>query len=143
MRGLPMISRAGDALLSDMDRSMGDVLKWKGMDMSSTFSPKADIVEGEKAYTLTLDVPGIKKEDISVGIEDNILTISGERKIQRQDREKSYSYYERSSGKFERSFKLPDTIDANKIDGTYENGVLSLALPKKKEESRTHKINIK
>ena len=90
------------------------------------FAPACDLDETKTQYVLSFDLPGMKKEDIKIDLQDNRLTISGERKEEKKDRVRSEKYY----GAFCRSFTLPTNVDGNKIDANYHNGVLHVALPK-------------
>jgi len=100
-------------------------------DISSTQWPRVDIIEDADAYHLKADLPGMAKEDISVNVENGVLSITGEKKEERREHEKNRFYhYERSYGKFCRSFNLPDDVDAGAIEAVYKNGVLELTLKK-------------
>ena len=110
--------------------------------IQKTWNPGADIVESKEGFTLTFDVPGVSKEEISVKIHDGVLTVSGERKREEIKDEKLFRYYERQDGSFTRSFRLPDFINSDAIKASYENGVLTLEL-QKKEEAKPHTITIK
>ena len=98
---------------------------------SAGFMPAMDVTESEDRYVLSLDVPGMKKEDIKIEMSGNLLTLSGERKREnRSDTEGSARRYERSYGYFQRSFTLPDSVDADHVEAVYEDGVLQVVLPK-------------
>lgn len=88
--------------------------------------PKYDVEENEKNFKLSFDLPGVKKDDLSIEVKDGLVTISGERK----NESKAESYSGRFHGTFERSFSLPDNINTDAIEAHYEDGVLHLALPK-------------
>ncbi len=110
----------------------------------STFIPEVNTREGEYAYHIELDLPGIKKEDIEITTEDNILTISGERKLKDEAQEEDYYRVESVYGKFSRSFTLPEKIDVENIHAESADGVLEVVIPKLKEEDRQpKKIEIK
>ncbi|MCS6837287.1 MAG: Hsp20/alpha crystallin family protein [Bdellovibrionaceae bacterium] len=103
------------------------------------FSPDIDVEEKNGVYYVTADLPGMKKDDIKVDLNDNILTISGERVREEKGEGK---YYERCWGKFLRSFSLPKPVDAERVSARYENGVLHLEIPQKEtKSSRTIKIH--
>lgn len=107
------------------------------------WAPKVDIREEKDTYTIDFALPGLEKNELNVTIKENVLTVDGERKMNVTDPDdKYYHYYEIPDGKFSRSFKLPDTIDGNKVDGAYKNGVLNLELHKKKE-AKPQTIEIK
>ncbi|MBN1783209.1 Hsp20/alpha crystallin family protein [bacterium] len=94
------------------------------------WAPTVDVVESDKNFELVADVPGLKKEDIHIAIEDGYLTLSGEKKQEKEEDGKNYHRVERSYGKFERSFRLPKEVDAEAIKANYKNGVLRVEIPK-------------
>jgi HSP20 family protein len=96
-----------------------------------TPSFKVDISEDEKAIYIDADVPGMKKEDVKVKIEDDVLFISAERTQEEEEKKKGYHRIERSWGSLSRSFTVGDNIDTDNIEASYDNGVLKLVLPKK------------
>ncbi len=108
----------------------------------STFVPQVDIAESETAFELAVYLPGINKEDISIDLEDNNLSISGERKAEEKEGFK-YHKQESASGKFSRKFLLPENVNAENIEASFKNGVLHLSLPKEAPEEKKLKINIK
>jgi len=100
--------------------------------------------EGEFAYHVEVDLPGVKKEDISIDIKDNTLLISGERSFKEERAEKDYYKVESSYGKFQRSFALPENVDVENIEAACTDGVLEVVLPKQKiETNEARKITIK
>jgi len=105
------------------------------------FKPTCDISETDDHYLVSFDMPGVKKDDIKIEVQDNRLLISGERQRERKDENESTLRFERSYGKFERAFELPATINADKIEAQYENGVLNVALPKA-ESAKPRSIQI-
>jgi len=110
----------------------------------SSFIPNVNTREGEYAYHVELDLPGIKKEDIEITTEDNVLTISGERKMKEEVKEDDYYKVESAYGKFSRSFTLPEKIDVESIHAESKDGVLEVIIPKlKEEENKPKKIEIK
>lgn len=106
------------------------------------FSPKLNISEDENGYQLELALPGIKKEDISINLKDNTLTISGERKFRDDKKERKYHRIESGYGKFSRELSLNDEIDKTNIDANYTDGILTIYL-KKKEQQASKQIEIK
>ncbi|NIO47999.1 MAG: Hsp20 family protein [Candidatus Aminicenantes bacterium] len=98
-----------------------------------SWAPAVDIYEKENAIVLTTEVPGIDEKDIEIKIEDNTLTLKGERKFEKETKEEDYHRIERSYGSFHRSFTLPHYIDEDKINAEFENGVLKITMPKKAE----------
>lgn len=103
-----------------------------------------DVVETEKDYRLTAELPGLDEKNVDVTMADNTLTIKGEKKDEREEKEGGYLYSERRFGSFQRSFRLPEDVDRDKIEATFKNGVLTLVLPKNPRASeKQKKINIK
>lgn len=110
----------------------------------SSFTPSVNSRETDKAYFVEVDLPGIKKEDVQIDLKDNILTISGERKVQDEMKEENYYKLESRYGKFVRSFTLPKDVEVDKIDAKSENGVLEVKIPKQKViVEKPKKIQIK
>ena len=110
----------------------------------ASFIPQVNTREGEYAYHVEIDLPGIKKEDIEITTEDNVLTISGERKMKEEVKEDDYYKVESAYGKFSRSFTLPEKIDVENIHAESKDGVLEVVIPKvAEEESKPKKIEIK
>jgi HSP20 family protein len=112
-------------------------------DITNTRWPRVDIDEDRDAYHLRADLPGMTREDIAVSVENGVLTISGEKKEEKREHDKNKFYhYERSYGKFCRSFNLPEDTDAAAIEAEYANGVLALTL-KKSEKAKPKAIEVK
>lgn len=106
-----------------------------------SFVPKVDIIENEKAFELHVVVPGMNKEDFKIDLNDNFLTVSGERKSTREKKENNFHSIESQYGTFSRSFSLPENVDAAKISAAYVNGVLEITIPK--DEKKILKTTIK
>ena len=104
------------------------------------FTPDADVVEDEAGYNIYVELPGLSREDVSVNVEKGILTISGERKAP-ESGEDHFSRFERRYGRFERSFRLSDTIDVGAIAASMDKGVLTVSLPKR-EETKPRTIEV-
>ncbi len=111
-------------------------------ELSGKWLPPVDVRETDEALTLTAEVPGLSKDDVSITLENNVLTISGERRFEKDAEKESYHRIERAYGTFSRSFTLPANVESDKAKATFENGVLSIALPKS-EEAKPRKIAIK
>ncbi len=101
--------------------------------ISSSWAPAVDIYEDEKQLVLTAEIPGINEKDVEIKIEDNTLSIHGERKLEKETKEENYHRIERAYGSFYRSFTLPNHIDQDKIQAEHENGVLKISMPKRPE----------
>ncbi|ABF43765.1 heat shock protein Hsp20 [Candidatus Koribacter versatilis Ellin345] len=110
---------------------------------SGAFVPPVDVYEDEQGLRLKLEVPGIDEKDLDVSIENNTLTVRGERKFEKEEKEENFRRVERRYGSFVRSFTLPTTVDAEKVTAAYKNGVLELALGKKAEaKPKQIKVNV-
>jgi HSP20 family protein len=109
----------------------------------SSFAPAVDVYEDEHNVTLKIEVPGIDEKDIDVQLENSTLTVHGERKIEKEEKEENYRRVERQYGSFTRTFTLPTTVDSEKVSATYDKGVLKVALPKKAEaKPKQIKVNV-
>jgi HSP20 family protein len=106
------------------------------------FMPRVNVRENDDKVSLTFEVPGLDKGDIKIVVEDDILTVSGERKFSDEKSENDFVRSEIRSGSFSRSFTLPDTVDAEKVTADYKNGLLEVTLPKK-EEKKPKQIEVK
>lgn len=106
------------------------------------YVPAVDVTETEKAYLVSLDVPGLSKEEIKIELLGDQLKISGERATDKDETNKKYHVIERSYGRFERTIQLPDNIDSDKVEALHENGVLKIALPKT-EAAKPKVIDVK
>ena len=110
----------------------------------SDFKPAVNTREGKDAYHVDVDLPGVKKEDISVDIENNVITISGKREAKSEIKEEDYYKVESSFGKFQRSFTLPEKVDVENIRAACEDGVLEVVIPKLQVEQKSaKKVEIK
>ncbi len=129
-----------DYLNSVMEELEGQNLE----DSMSAFVPTVNSREADDAYYVEVDLPGVKKENILVDVKDNILSISGERKIKKEDKEDTYYKVESKYGKFVRNFTLPKDVDVQKIEASNKNGVLEVKIPKQViVEKKPKKIEIK
>ena len=104
-----------------------------GTQRTNTFLPKVNIKDNEEGFELELLVPGMKKEDFTVEVDKDVLTISSETKTESQEKKDNYTRREFVQSSFKRAFTLPDSVDGSKIDAKYEDGILKLVLPKKQE----------
>ena len=134
--------RRGFNLLNTM---LNDIQNENVSIFKDDFSPTINTREGEFAYHVEVDLPGISKEDVDIKIEDNTLVISGERKVKNEIKEDDYYKVESSFGTFSRSLSLPDEIDLENIHAESENGVLEIVIPKLKtmQVDKVKKIEIR
>jgi HSP20 family protein len=100
---------------------------------TTSFAPPVDIYEDEHSIAVKMEVPGIDEKDIDVRIESNTLTVHGERKIEKEEKEENFRRVERQYGSFTRSFTLPSSVDAGQVSAQYDKGVLKISLAKKAE----------
>jgi HSP20 family protein len=121
-----------------IDRFFNDSLARSGGSAYS-FVPKVDVFETEKAYEIHFAVPGLNKEDFKIDLNDNKLTVSGERKFVKD--KKDNLFVETQYGNFSRGFSLPENVDAGKITAAYNNGILEITIPK--DEKKALKTSIK
>ena len=126
--------------LRDLEKDFYTVSKNEGV---NAFVPIVNTREGEFAYHVDVDLPGVKKEDIKVDINKNILTISGERKTKDEIKQEDYYKVETYFGKFSRSFTLPENADIENIEAKSDNGVLEVVIPKLKDDITKKSIEIK
>ena len=110
---------------------------------TAPFVPAVDIYEDAEKVTLKLEVPGVEEKDLDVRVEDNTLTVKGERKFEKEEKEENFHRIERRYGSFYRSFTLPTTVDTENVDAKYNAGVLKLELKKKPEaQPKQIKVNV-
>jgi HSP20 family protein len=123
-----------------IDRFFNDTLTRSG-GSSYSFVPRVDVLEDDKAFEIHVAVPGMNKEDFKIDLNDNYLTVSGERKFTREKKENNFHAVETQFGTFSRSFSLPENVDVNKISAKYVNGILEVNVPK--DEKKILKTTIK
>lgn len=106
--------------------------------------PKVDVKESKDGYEISAELPGIDEKDVELTIDGNLLTLAGEKKVEREEKKDNYHWSERSYGSFRRSFALPDGVDADKAAAKFAKGVLTVTLPKtEKAKKQQRKIEIK
>jgi HSP20 family protein len=103
--------------------------------------PAMDLVETEDALVLRADLPGLERDDVSIEVKDNILTVAGKREAEHTDKADGYYRVERAFGTFSRSLALPDGVDADRVKASFDKGVLEVAIPKP-EERKPHRVEI-
>lgn len=148
-----LAERGGDPFLSlhrEMNRLFDDVFNGRlGGQMTSgsqqnggMIVPDIDVSETDKEVRICADLPGVSEGDIDVSLDNDILTIRGEKKFERKDDKENYHFVERSYGTFQRSLRLPYSVDAGKVQANFDNGVLTVTLPKGKEQEHRKKIQV-
>jgi len=103
-------------------------------DRASSFSPSINISESENHFNIEVEIPGMKKEDININIENSVLTVSGERKDETEEKNRTFHRVETRYGSFSRTFQLPDHVNDEDIEATYADGVLKIQLGKREEK---------
>ncbi|MBI3608089.1 MAG: Hsp20/alpha crystallin family protein [Nitrospirae bacterium] len=106
------------------------------------WAPLVDIIEDEKEYRIKAEVPEVKKDDVKVAVQDEVLTISGERTFEKEEKGRKYHRVERAYGSFARSFTLPEDADAGKVTAEFQQGILNVHIPKS-EKARPKSIEVK
>lgn len=137
-RELSSLQNRVNSLFQDYGRSSQDELS-----TTASFVPAVDVYEDEHKVTLKLEIPGVSQDDLDIRVENNTLTIRGERKFEKEEKEENFRRIERRYGSFARSFTLPTTIDTESVSANYENGVLKLELSKRTEaRPKQIKVNV-
>jgi HSP20 family protein len=134
-RGLSTLQGQFNRLLNESFRNQGDE------SALTTWAPAVDIYETPNELVVKTDLPDVNEKDIDVRVENNLLTIRGERKFEKSVSEENYLRVERTYGAFSRSFSLPNTVNAEAIGAEYKNGVLTVTLPKR-EESKPRQVKV-
>jgi HSP20 family protein len=129
---------------SDLNRLFGDFFGRAMQEQNlTTWAPAVDIYEGQNELVVKADLPDMKPEDLAIRVENNILTIRGERKFEKKADEKNYLRVERAYGSFARSFSLANTVNTEAIKADYKDGVLTLNIPKREEaKAKQIKVNV-
>ncbi len=132
------------SLQDEMNRLFSGTFSRSGQDeiMRGAWNPQVDIFENKDQIVLEAELPGMKAEDVNISIENNILTLYGERKFEKKNEQDNFHRVERSYGSFTRSFTLPPTVSSENANAEFENGVLRLTLAKR-EEAKPRRIEIK
>lgn len=123
-------------------RPQGKVEGQKEAISVAEWSPLVDITEDEKEYLIKAELPEVKREDVKLTVQDNVLAISGERRYEKEEKNKKYHRVERAYGNFLRSFTLPEDADGSKVSAEYKDGVLKVHLPKS-EKATPKSIEVK
>lgn len=125
-----------------VDRFFNDLPLPSLFSEEKVLSPAFDISETEKEYVITGEIPGTDVKDLDVTLLDGLLTVKGEKKQEKEDKDENYHRVERHYGSFERSFRIPEKVKADKLEATYKDGILKIFLPKS-EASEVKKIEVK
>ncbi len=139
-----VFDRFGGAFAMPSLRRMFDFEPVRRIERTFTFTvPAIDVAENGKAYTITAELPGMEAKNVDVSVSGDVLTIKGEKREEKEQKEEDYYLSERSFGSFQRSFSLPAGIDRDKISSELKKGVLTITLPKTAEAQKQVKIEVK
>jgi HSP20 family protein len=144
---LAALRRDEDPLFSlhrEINRAFDNLFEGLPAAAPQTIAARLDVKEDEKSFQVTADLPGLTEKDIDLTFEDGVLTLRGEKKIERDEKKDTWHVIERSVGHFARQIALPTAVDPEKIEAKFDKGVLTITLPKVEEEkAKTKKIEIK
>jgi len=111
-------------------------------DELTAWSPSVDVAERENECVVKVELPGVQRDDVKITLQDNMLTIRGEKKQEKESKDASYHRVERTYGSFQRTFTLPTAVKADKVDANYKDGILTITLPKA-EEAKARQIEVR
>ena len=147
-------ARESDDIFTTLQRDVNSIFDnmWRGFGSpavtgegaTTRLQPTTDIAETDQEYEVTVELPGIDEKDVEVTLSNGVLSIKGEKKFEREEKKKDYYLSERSFGCFQRSIRVPDGVDPEKVNAAFNKGVLTLKLPKLAEvQASTKKITVK
>ncbi len=152
LKSLIPVGRSGNVARQDfhpfanLHRELDRMLEEFGRGLPSfgarDLMPATDVVESDKEIEITAELPGLEEKDVQINLSDNILTIRGEKKAEKEEKDKNYRLIERSYGSFSRTLEVPSGVDANAIKATIANGVLKVTVPKP-APAQAKKIEVK
>ena len=133
--------------MEDVFDRFGRAIRWprrgtQEVMATGDWAPRVDIAETDNEFTIKAEIPEVKKEDVKVTIDSGVLTIRGERKQEKEEKDKKFHRVERYYGSFTRSFTLPDNVDESKIEASFKDGMLNLQIPKT-EAAKPKAIEVK
>ena len=128
--------------MTPVNRLWNEWFGGNGGDGSRVLKPAVDVSETEHAIAISFDLPGLKKDEVSIVVEDGVLSVSGEKKFEEETKDKTWHRIERSYGRFHRALTLPAGVDADKAEARFEDGVLTVELPKN-EAAKPKKISVR
>jgi HSP20 family protein len=135
------------SLHREMNRLFDDVFRTgsaqeAGQGGGVALSPNMDVSETENEVRICAELPGVKEEDVDLTLNDDVLTIRGEKKFERKDDRENYHFLERSYGSFQRSLRLPYPVNPDEVRADFENGVLTVSIPKSQQQQRSRRIQV-
>jgi HSP20 family protein len=138
-------ARELQTIQQEMNRLFGTFFDGEGVTaengLARRWIPPMDLVEDDDSFILRADLPGVREDDVNVELEDNVLTVSGERRAEHEERKEGYRRVERASGRFSRSLTLQEGVDAERVEARFEHGVLEVRIPKP-EQRKPRKVAI-
>lgn len=140
-QGIRELQREMDRVFEQFFRG-GPLSAFEGEMGRGFFAPVLDIAEEEKGYRIELELPGLEAKDVSIELEEGVLVVRGEKKLEREEKKDRYHRIERSYGQFQRVLDLPDDADPEKIAANFKNGVLTITLPKRAERAEDKRRRI-
>lgn len=150
LAGPPLSPMGRDPFLQlrhEMDRLFDEAVRGNGtsetLSGGSVMAPRMDVSETDNEIRICAELPGVGQDDVDVNVTNDVLTISGQKKIERDEQKENFYVAERSVGGFARSVRLPFAVDPGQVHATFENGVLHVAVPKPQEQNRSGRVQIK
>ncbi len=137
----PLFRSLDQFISEDFFRPLGLFSRWAGEDLNAGWVPAVDVHENDEAFVFTAELPGLDKDDVSITLENNVLTLSGERSFEDEAERDKYRRIERTYGNFSRSFTLPSQVVQEKVSAEFKNGLLNITVPKA-EQAKPRKIDI-
>lgn len=141
VKSRPSGSWSGNDIDRMFERFFGEMMPTEGRTTGSVWAPDVDVKEDEHQFTVLVELPGLKTSDIEVQVENNVLFISGERRMEEKKEGENWHFVERSYGSFSRSFRLPKNVDNENVVANYADGMLTINIPKA-EEAKPRKVQI-
>jgi len=135
------------SLHREMNRLFDDALRGAGVPTSGrgddmVLSPQINVSETDSEICITAEMPGVQEKDISIELNDDVLTIKGEKQLERKDEKENFYFIERSYGTFMRTLQLPSPVNPDQVQATFGNGVLTVTLPKNVQQQRSRRIRV-
>jgi HSP20 family protein len=128
-----------DVLRHEMDRAFDRIFepRWEEFETAGQWAPKVDVSETKDAVVVKAEIPGVEQKDIHVSLQDQVLTIKGEKRQEKEEKDEKYHRVERSWGSFTRAFRMPAAVAGEKVTATFKDGTLTVTLPKAPEAKGT------
>jgi HSP20 family protein len=138
-----VLQRQMNRLLEDVFGPEANVFPQAQEPVRGLLSPRVEVTETENEVRIIAEMPGVKEQDIEVSLDDNVLSLRAEKKVERKDDRENTHFTERAYGMFQRSLQLPFQVNPDEVNAAFENGVLTIAIPKPKEREQKRKIEVR